>query len=155
MIKKLTVLGVLLAAVATAAPADAAGGSLDTGSGGFSYVAETPGGTLVMAGTCQYARYAAGVGGSGITYQIVGEGHAIGTYMGIPVVATGVRCRFYHNATVYTSGPEFLPGFFAETDREVTTNNASGGVACVTVYAVLRQNPPGDPDNLINTPEQC
>lgn len=155
MRKSIILSGSLVVAAASVVPAHAVGGSANFGVTRVAYVSETHGGGGLLGGTCKYARYAAGVGGSGITYEIVGEGHAVGSYNGIPVVATGVRCRFFHNGLVYNSGPEYLPGPLAETDRQVFSNDASGGAACVTVYAVLRQNPPGEPDNVINTTEQC
>ncbi|HEU0130130.1 MAG TPA: hypothetical protein VFQ85_03970 [Mycobacteriales bacterium] len=145
----------LLAATATGLPARAAGGGVDAGDdGGLVYVTYSAGGAD-LTGACTYVRYAAGVGGSGITYQVVGAGSTGGVYQGIPVVATGVRCRFLLGSTMYVSGPEYLPGAVAETDRAVTSTNAAGGTVCVTVYAVLRQTPPGEADNLLESSEQC
>jgi len=150
------VIGAALLGATTAVPVHAVGGHIAPVDGdGTVYVSENVGGTAPLSGTCKYVRQAAGVGGSGITYQIAGEGTAAGAYKGIPVVATGVRCRFFLGSSTYASGPEYLPGSAAETNTAVDSNDASGGAVCVTVYAVLRQTPPGEVDNLIDSGEQC
>jgi len=152
--RKLIISAALLAISASGVPAHAEGGSANFGAAGLAYAADVVG-TATLNGTCKYVRYAAGIGGGGVTYQIAGVGTAGGAYRGIPVVATGVRCRFFLGSSIIVSGPEFLPGAVSETDLSHTSNNASGGRVCVKVYGVLRQTPPGEPDNMIETPEYC
>ena len=106
-------------------------------------------------GQCTYARYAAGVGGSGITFTLVGEGAATGTYKGIPVVATGVSCTLYKPDMTITSGPEYLPGFASATTRSADSLDARGGRVCVEVLATLRQTPPGETDPYVSSGVQC
>ena len=106
-------------------------------------------------GQCTYARYAAGVGGSGITFTLVGEATASGTYKGIPVVATGVKCWLYKPDMTVISGPEYLPGFVSETHRSVNSDSAVGGRVCVEVLATLRQTPPGETSPNVSSGIQC
>lgn len=151
--KSLAVLTAAVAALTIANPAVASDGA-NVGLGGLSYTS-TQIDLSSLTGTCQYAREAAGLGGSGITYHVAGTGTAGGSYKGIPVVATGIRCRLLLPSQIVVSGPEYLPGAVSATNIDHTTNDASGGRICTTVYGVLRQTPPGETDNLINSPERC
>ena len=155
-VRRFAVPAVLLVA-ALGVPAHATGGSIGhtIDGSGLAYISVTVGGTAPLNGVCKYARYTAGIGGGGVDYQIVGAGSATGTYKGIPVVATGVRCRFFLGSQIIVSGPEYLPGAASETDVDYPSSNASGGLICVTVYGTLRQTPPGEPDNVISSGEQC
>lgn len=144
---------VIIAAVA-AVPTAASAAGANAGLGGTSFTYEVSDLT-VFAGKCTYAREAAGLGGGGITYHVVGVGTAGGSYRGIPVVATGIRCRLFLPTVTVTAGPEYLPGTVAETDTSYTTNDASRGAICTTIYAVLRQAPPGSTNNTIVSQERC
>jgi len=142
--------------VAAAAPAAAHDAGFRTELGGAAVILDdTKSPTLSLMGECKYARYAVGLGGGGVTFTLVGAGTAIGAYQGIPVVATGVVCRLIKPEATYVSGPDYLPGPLSETDLTFDTWNASGGMVCVTVHALLRQVPPGEPDALITSKEAC
>ena len=105
-----------------------------------------------LSGGCKYAQRSSG---GGVTYEIAGVVTAAGTYQGIPFVAVRIRCRLFLGASVYTADSGFLPGPVAATHRSVVSGTVSGGRVCATAYGILRQTPPGEPDNLIETSEQC
>lgn len=152
MRKSIAALAALTGALACAAPAQAVGANV-----GFAATSATHAlidGTS-LGGSCQYVREAAGLGGSGVTYHLAGAGTSGGAYKGIPVVATGIRCRLLLPREIIVSGPEYLPGALAATNIDHNSNDASGGPICTTIYAVLRQTPPGEADNLISSPERC
>jgi hypothetical protein len=152
MRNSLAALAALTGALACAVPAHAAGANV--GFAGTSTTHDIVDGTS-FTGSCHYAREAIGLGGSGITYHIAGAGSAGGAYKGIPVVATGIRCRLILPTEIVVSGPEYLPGAAAVTNTDHVSNDASGGLICTTIFAVLRQTPPGEADNLVSTREDC
>ncbi|HEV2892074.1 MAG TPA: hypothetical protein VGX28_17000 [Frankiaceae bacterium] len=162
-VRLLVLAGIASTAVAAPAAFGAAGTGLSTDLIGTAVVSRSiasdgvnsNAGTVNLTGQCVYTRHAVGVGGSGITFTLAGVGNSGGVYKGIPIVATGVKCRFYRsNGFSVESGPEYLPGAVSVTNRSWDDSSALGGTVCVEVLGVLRQAPPGE-DEFISSGQIC
>lgn len=160
---RLLALAGVAATLAAAPSAGAAGTGAHTDLAGTAVMARTldsnssvSGPSLAtFNGQCTYARYAAGVGGSGITFTLVGVGSSSGAYKGVPIVATGIKCTLYKPDMTIVASQSNLPGYVSETHRSQDSNDARGGQVCVEMFATLQYTPAGENDPYIESGPQC
>lgn len=143
-----------VAACALAAPAHAAGDGIITDYLGSVVLSVTPTVSTSLSANCTYTRTSAGLGGGPVSFDVVAEATALGTYKGVEIVATAVRCRVFKPERVIDTQEQWYPGQAAVASATASSYNAKVDALCVQVLAILRHVPIGESDNLISD-EHC
>ena len=145
----------LMATGALVNPAAAADGGVITDVLGSVVISVAPSLDTQLSGNCTYTRTSAGVGGGTVSFEIVAEGMALGTYKGVEIVATAVSCDLVKRTYTVRTGTQWFPGPAAVANASSSSYDASVVAVCIEVQAGLKNVPIGESDNLITSGRLC